>query len=629
LDLGNYPRHAAFSLSALILFLLGFIVFWTWETAIISLVAIILFTVFASYKNKTPLGGFFLGAFASLCFFLGNTLFICVSELGFSISQGHPATGQILAYVLLALKLPSLISAVAAIASIGLFFGLLGYVFEHISLRVTVTHPRLFRDYWSNIHFLGKSDKREQSSLDRRLSSWSIRKKNWWKELTSKITELQPDLIFSQQKAKADLGFSRGDLFDLASGRMIGQNLVSPLDLASKFKPMVLKLAETSANPKGVRRLALERLLANFLERFIFSRLIWAVHLFLSISLFASVYLVYREKILEGSFWISGDELIAVAFAAMLCAITFLFVWEWQKSSKELFEKRPDERPLVFLVHLVLALLYAFYFQAIVNPPWFYSSEWTYDIPKQWISCFTLWTEWFLLSSFLIGIGYIFIHRECELVNTYYYDNSPTESGVSRASPFKEPQDEPFWLKEEKTRAYWVMRFMYFWHYEITTVPHADWERVEVWVDAENGTPKWVVSDYHYRELWYSIEKEIPALYVKFFINFHTPVPITDPAETEAISNMLNQKNLSLIKTSFTGKTLKPLETLRLKKTEFWTQLHPPNWIIPYGLPNIAAKFLSQLPWTYWRYPHGLERAENYMRQPATTSEEQPKPKQK
>jgi len=54
------------------------------------------------------------------------------------------------------------------------------------------------------------------------------------------------------------------------------------------------------------------------------------------------------------------------------------------------------------------------------------------------------------------------------------------------------------------------MRFMYFWHYEITTVPHADWERVEVWVDAENGTPKWVVSDYHYRELWYSIEKEIP-----------------------------------------------------------------------------------------------------------------------
>jgi len=176
------------------------------------------------------------------------------------------------------------------------FFGLLGYVFEHISLRITVTHPRLFRDYWSNIHFLGKSDKREQSSLDRRLSSWSIRKKNWWKELTAKITELQPDLIFSQQKAKADSRFSRGDLFDLASGKMIGQNLVSPLDLASKFKPMVLKLAETSANPKGVRRLAIEQLLANFLERFIFSRLIWAVHLFLSISLVSSVYLVYREK---------------------------------------------------------------------------------------------------------------------------------------------------------------------------------------------------------------------------------------------------------------------------------------------------------------------------------------------
>jgi hypothetical protein len=159
--------------------------------------------------------------------------------------------------------------------------------------------------------------------------------------------------------------------------------------------------------------------------------------------------------------------------------------------------------------------------------------------------------------------------------------------------------------------------------------PHADWERVEVWVDAENGTPKWVVSDYHYRELWYNVEKEIPLLYVKFFINFHTPVPVIDLTETESISNMFTQKNSSLLRTSITGKTLETFENLHPKETKFWTDLHSTDWLVSYGLPNLAAKFCSQLPWTYWRYPHGLEQAENYLQKPAATPEEQPTLKQK
>jgi hypothetical protein len=102
-------------------------------------------------------------------------------------------------------SLPSIISAVLAIASIGLFFGLLGYVSEHISLEVSVIQPRLFRDYWSNIHILGKSDKREYSSLDRKLSSWSIGKAEWWKGLLGKITEPQPDLIFRNTRKRLTL----------------------------------------------------------------------------------------------------------------------------------------------------------------------------------------------------------------------------------------------------------------------------------------------------------------------------------------------------------------------------------------------------------------------------------------
>ena len=85
----------------------------------------------------------------------------------------------------------------------------------------------------------------------------------------------------------------------------------------------------------------------------------------------------------------------------------------------------------------------------------------------------------FLVLTFLLGFGYLCVHRESEVVNTYFYDNSAHTSRHNRASPFKEPHDEPFWLKEEKVKAYWVLRFMYFWRYEVTKIPHSDWSESE------------------------------------------------------------------------------------------------------------------------------------------------------
>jgi hypothetical protein len=60
-----------------------------------------------------------------------------------------------------------------------------------------------------------------------------------------------------------------------------------------------------------------------------------------------------------------------------------------------------------------------------------------------------------------------------------------------------------------------------------------------------------------------------------------------------------------------------------------WATLHSADWILLYGLPNLAAKFCSQLPWTYWRYPHGLEKVETYLQKPAVTLEDQPIPTRK
>jgi hypothetical protein len=298
--------------------------------------------------------------------------------------------------------------------------------------------------------------------------------------------------------------------------------------------------------------------------------------------------------------------------------VTIFFVWRWRKASKELFQRRPDERVLIFIVYVILALLYGFYFEVIMNPP---------AVPESWLFSWLVWTRWSLLLALLAGFGYTCIHREAEIVNTYFYDNRTHEPGVSRVSPFKEPRDEPFWLQKENVKGYWVIRYVYFWRYEVTTVPHADWERVEVWVDAETGIAKWVVSDYHYRELWYKVRAELPPLYVRFFINFHTPVPVVDQVQAETVSRLLNQKTGTLLRIAATGKPSgisenlqKSLESL----SDSLADLHPPDWTCSYGLPGVGVGFCSSLPWTYWRYPHGLDNAERYLKEAAASPENEP-----
>jgi hypothetical protein len=609
---GSFAWRAAATLCGLLLFFLGSsLPFQTDLMAIVSLFAIILLTVGISYGNRTPIGGFFLGVFTSASFLLGFFLMTCIWELSSSHFYAIGPIGKEFGLSLLMGVLHSygtgMLTAVSALASIGLFFGLLGYVVGHVSLQDSVARLSVFRDYWSSIHLLGKSERREYIYLDRRLSSWSIRKKEWWRRLVEKLTEPQPDLVFvSHRKKREPRKYSRGDLFDLSSGRMIVSDVIDPSELTSKYRPSVLKVAEVSSSPKGVRRLALERLLSRFLERIMPSRAIWALYLLLSASLVALVY-------------IRSSEYPAVVSAVLASAVTLFFVWRWRRASKELLERRPDETVLIFIVYIILALLYGFYFEVIMNPP---------AIPEGWIGSWFIWTKWLLSLSGLLGLGYICIHRECEVVNTYFYDNRKPASGVSRISPFKEPHDEPFWLKEEKEKGYWVLRFMYFWRYEFATVPHSDWERVEVWVDAEKGTVKWVVSDYHYRELWYKVEGDLPLLYVKFFFNFHTPVPVVDIAEDELISSVFAQHNRNLIKIAATGKApeiAERLDTYLEVISKIWENLHPMDWVRDYGLPSVAAGFCSKLPWTFWRYPQGLEKAEIYLTQPAVQPEDQPK----
>ncbi len=83
------------------------------------------------------------------------------------------------------------------------------------------------------------------------------------------------------------------------------------------------------------------------------------------------------------------------------------------------------------------------------------------------------------------------------------------------------------WLEAD---AYWVYRYVWYWPLEITfPLPHDDWERADIWVNARTGKIEWITSDYHWRELWYQNAVKVRGVnpIIDFLFNWNTPEPLT------------------------------------------------------------------------------------------------------
>jgi hypothetical protein len=162
---------------------------------------------------------------------------------------------------------------------------------------------------------------------------------------------------------------------------------------------------------------------------------------------------------------------------------------------------------------------------------------------------------------------------------------------------------------------------MYFWRYELTLIPHKDWERVEVWVDAKTGEAKWIVSDYHYRELWYKVEGNLrgKGLHVGFLANFHTPIPYVTEEELRRFTDILSESKRSLLRLLASGRL--PIVGSIEKN---YCVSHPADWVEGFGLKGLAANFCSDLNWCYWRYPWGIDDVDRYREYPSALPKEQP-----
>lgn len=258
---------------------------------------------------------------------------------------------------------------------------------------------------------------------------------------------------------------------------------------------------------------------------------------------------------------------------------------------------------LVLIYQQLFSLLSFLFSKPMVYTPWtgFLSSEvtkWLYGHMPMTMNAVMIFLS-FVCVSFLL---YIFEAKHAfGRFMLFFYSKNPD----SKAHPYVKQEDKPYWLAGE---SYWVMRFTYFWGYELTYPrPHTDWERIECWCNAETGMLEWVVFDYHYRELWCEVDANLEALYVFFDGNFHTPLPVA----STIYQSRLKEK-MGIIRPSFLLREKKDLDAQFINWLEEIRKKHSEKMISEFFQHNLVAKTCARLPWTHWRYCKGADRDEIY-----------------
>jgi hypothetical protein len=232
----------------------------------------------------------------------------------------------------------------------------------------------------------------------------------------------------------------------------------------------------------------------------------------------------------------------------------------------------------------------------------------------------------FVIAVVLIGVilylvEWFFIPRSLPPA-LYLYVNDP----ASRLFPYR-PGHEPYWLEG---RFYWVWRFVTLAPAELIKFWEKDWERLEVWIRADGerrGRIEWIVSDWHYRELWFEYEKFTRSgarqihdrtleadlesdrrvtwvVELDMDLVFHSPaVRGIYIARGKKLS--LGRRVVSIFSAIIRKRTKDSPEKYARNLDMFEIQggrlLHD----MPEHFRMAGVRRLLSMPWTYWRFPHG------------------------
>jgi hypothetical protein len=455
------------------------------------------------------------------------------------------------------------------IASLGGLYGQLNRL-SH-PLKRTGGGIYVFRDYWSNRQKFEKNRFPENPNLDLRSQD---------KPLDSPA----PELVLRPNGGNVDV-------IETFRGQIVASNLQNPHYLALRYEPQwnPIPLAiETKISKLVIPMSMLLSLLAILLS---------ANDLY---SLFnqAIVYLSYIDLIdaislinVIGS--ILFPTFLPVLVAYFLSLVLILKVNNMRKIKPE------GSLTMLFLTLFMPILTYG-----------------TFSVTKAAMAA-DIWAVRIWLFILLFALAILLFSslriRDFENVSMYLYQNTREDM-----SPLWYQQDKPVWAQGD---FYWVIRYMYYWPIEMTfPLPHTDWERVEVWVNARTGQAEWILTDYHYRELWYEVVGPVSRVYVDFDPNFHTPLPINSNDELENIQKVLFYRLSVLdhivaqVKYMLKGKWYNLWVGISFESQvrAMFRQMHSQELLQQITGSKIIGSNLASLYWKNWRYPQGADRKDFY-----------------
>lgn len=286
-----------------------------------------------------------------------------------------------------------------------------------------------------------------------------------------------------------------------------------------------------------------------------------------------------------------------------------------------IFVRYPDLSLLLYpLLFLGLYLLFRDLWTAFLAPLPVFVARWLFSISGG-VPAFLLAMACVALLFYMVE--FFFIPRSIPPA-LFLYVNDPGHE----LYPYRGGH-EPYWLEG---RLYWVWRFVVLAPAEITKFWEKDWERLEVWIRADSGESagkiEWLVTDCHYRELWFRYESETTpggrreherllersmapegrplAWVIEYDLDFlfHTPDVRGVFAATQengriggAAARILRALGKRPERDRF-GDYRDLLEDMEADGNEFLED-------VPEHFRQFLLRRLIRLPWTYWRYPKG------------------------
>lgn len=521
------------------------------------------------------------------------------------------------------------------------FWASAGRISTYTSPPVEVTRPHMkayiFRDLWSNFFLHGKNKAKE---FEKKVERKFIAKLKTALGFNGYVTYEKMDRIPRGETPPMPepeleiipLEDNKCKIRVIETGEVLGP-FINPVYLESKYEPIWNPLALTY-------QATIVRAIIPLLVVIISAS---AIFFFLNIGPWIPVWASPLHQ-----FLMTGQTWILIGSSFLFFIVLVLFSVYWAKKSFPALSTRPEGAPAVFIIGLLAAGLFVILEYFIIRLAEFLNINIVaspYYVlllglsPEQWI---TNWLSFFEYNPQLILFEYNRVFSAClygatflaisalliglagvqvmglERYNLYFYATS------GPLFPYKNRHDAPVWLEGNY---YWVMRYIYLWPGEFTLSSRAlyaiDYERVELWVNAETGELEWVVSDYHWRELFYRVppDGKEHRIIVDFNPNFHTPeiTPI-HPEDLlkyqapEAAKMVLIDSAKKIIKrtkelfSSFRLRLFPEAERKEVKKAfkkridfadTFFIDIGP-------GARRLCARVSANLPWSFWRYPFGV-----------------------